>query len=72
MPGPTDPIYSNEKKARLTNIFSFFKNPKERKPAEESKVASPMEKANSLVQPSDFISRDLSWLKFNDRVLDQA
>ncbi|WP_229236011.1 polyphosphate kinase 1 [Dyadobacter tibetensis] len=39
---------------------------------EESKLMSPSEKANTLVQQSDLISRDLSWLKFNDRVLDQA
>ncbi|WP_229203394.1 polyphosphate kinase 1 [Dyadobacter jejuensis] len=39
---------------------------------DESKTLSPSEKAISLVQQSDLISRDLSWLKFNDRVLDQA
>jgi len=65
-------MYSSEKKGRLTNIFSFFKNPKERTPMDDSKVVSSSEKANNLVQQSDFISRDLSWLKFNDRVLDQA
>src|SRR4051794_6255520 len=72
MPDPSDSIYSNEKKGRLTNIFSFFKNPKEPVPMEDSKLISSAEKANTLVQQSDFISRDLSWLKFNDRVLDQA
>lgn len=30
------------------------------------------EKAASLVEQSNYISRDLSWLKFNERVLDQA
>jgi len=25
-----------------------------------------------LIQQSDFISRDLSWLRFNERVLDQS
>jgi polyphosphate kinase len=72
MPGPSDSMYSNEKKGRLSNIFSFFKNPKESMPMEDVKLLSSVEKANTLVQQSDIISRDLSWLKFNDRVLDQA
>ena len=30
------------------------------------------ERVNSAIEQSDYISRDLSWLKFNWRVLDQA
>lgn len=30
------------------------------------------DKISSLIEQSNYISRDLSWLKFNDRVLDQA
>ncbi len=29
-------------------------------------------KANSFIEKSDYVSRDLSWLNFNNRVLDQA
>ena len=29
-------------------------------------------KANSFIEKSDYVSRDLSWLNFNSRVLDQA
>jgi polyphosphate kinase len=35
------------------------------------KVAS-KDKFDNIVESSDLISRDLSWLKFNDRVLDQS
>jgi polyphosphate kinase len=73
MSGSTDPIYSNGKKGRLNNLFAFFKSTKGQVTTEDNKVMSPStEKANTLVQQSDLISRDLSWLKFNDRVLDQA
>ena len=30
------------------------------------------EKVAKIIAESDYISRDLSWLKFNERVLDQA
>jgi polyphosphate kinase len=35
------------------------------------KVAS-KDKFDSIVESSDLVSRDLSWLKFNERVLDQS
>jgi polyphosphate kinase len=35
------------------------------------KVAS-KDKFDSIIESSDLVSRDLSWLKFNDRVLDQS
>jgi polyphosphate kinase len=71
MPDRTDSITNQERKGRLSSLFSFFKNPKETA-MDDTKLVSPAEKVNTLVQQSDFISRDLSWLKFNDRVLDQV
>jgi polyphosphate kinase len=72
MPDHTDYITNQEKKGRLSGLFSFFKNPKDTAMDDTKQVSPAAEKANNLVQQSDFISRDLSWLKFNDRVLDQA
>lgn len=71
MPENTDSSFTNTRRGRLSNLFSFFKTPTD-STMDETKLVSSTEKVNSLVQQSDFISRDLSWLKFNDRVLDQA
>ena len=30
------------------------------------------DKYESIIQKSDLVSRDLSWVKFNERVLDQS
>lgn len=35
-------------------------------------MAKVSEKVSSVIDQSDYLSRDLSWLKFNERVLDQA
>ena len=36
------------------------------------KMAKVNEKVSSVIDQSNYLSRDLSWLKFNERVLDQA
>ncbi|NIJ51955.1 polyphosphate kinase 1 [Dyadobacter arcticus] len=72
MSGSSDNTYSNEKKGKLTNLLAFFKSSNQPVPAEDNKAVSSTEKAITQAQQSDLISRDLSWLKFNERVLDQA
>jgi polyphosphate kinase len=37
-----------------------------------SETVLSLEKINHLIEESNYISRDLSWLQFNYRVLDQA
>ncbi len=69
---PNDPnlLPSNEKKSRLSNLLSFFNDKNEK--MEEGKFMRTSDKVSELIDQSQFISRDLSWLKFNERVLDQA
>ncbi|MGY6521155.1 MAG: polyphosphate kinase 1 [Mongoliitalea sp.] len=38
----------------------------------ETKTITPRDKFTTIIQNSDLVSRDLSWLKFNERVLDQS
>ncbi len=41
-------------------------------PADKDKLVKVSEKVTSVIDQSNYLSRDLSWLKFNERVLDQA
>ncbi len=52
----------------MTSFFSAAKSEQVKKP--DTTVYS--EKVTTQIGQSDLISRDLSWLKFNERVLDQA
>ncbi|MPR32459.1 polyphosphate kinase 1 [Salmonirosea aquatica] len=70
MPQDSNHLSGNEKRSRLSNLLSFFNDKNEK--VEEGKFMRSNEKVNDLIVQSDFISRDLSWLKFNERVLDQV
>jgi polyphosphate kinase len=41
-------------------------------PVDKDKLVKVSEKVTSVIDQSNYLSRDLSWLKFNERVLDQA
>lgn len=57
----------------LGNLVSRFTNRHTNVPAQSiDKMAKVSEKVSSVMDQSDYLSRDLSWLKFNERVLDQA
>lgn len=57
----------------LGNLVSrFTQRPQEKNPPATDKMAKVSEKVSSVIDQSDYLSRDLSWLKFNERVLDQA
>ncbi|MBD2699456.1 polyphosphate kinase 1 [Spirosoma sp. BT702] len=60
-------------RALLSNFVSRFTNRRAStsNPALD-KMAKVSEKVSSVIDQSDYLSRDLSWLKFNERVLDQA
>ena len=57
----------------LGNLVSRFTHRPANTPAQPiDKMAKVSEKVSSVIDQSDYLSRDLSWLKFNERVLDQA
>ncbi len=71
MPSDTTGFFPNDKrKPSFSNLFSFL-NPSAGE-EEESPFRKNPEKVAQTVEQSDLISRDLSWLRFNERVLDQA
>lgn len=68
---------SNDKDSQAGNLLSFLK-PKNWKinlvaPRDSDiKLEKSMQKSQDIISKAKFISRDLSWLKFDERVLDQA
>ncbi|MDI9867110.1 polyphosphate kinase 1 [Flectobacillus sp. DC10W] len=58
----------------VENLFSFlgnFMNTKQT-PEEKRRLEKVINRSYDVIEKSDYISRDLSWLKFDERVLDQA
>ncbi len=58
----------------VENLFSFlgnFMNAKQT-PEEKRRLEKVINRSYDVIEKSDYISRDLSWLKFDERVLDQA
>ncbi len=63
----------NPNRTILGNLVSRFTHRQTNPPAQATdKMAKVSEKVSSVIDQSDYLSRDLSWLKFNERVLDQA
>ncbi|GAB4016170.1 polyphosphate kinase 1 [Spirosoma migulaei] len=63
----------NPNRTILGNLVSRFTHRQSTTTAQVTdKMAKVSEKVSSVIDQSDYLSRDLSWLKFNERVLDQA
>lgn len=65
---------SRVKDSLVGNLFSFLNNFMNTKqtPEEKRRLEKVINKSYDVIEKSDYISRDLSWLKFDERVLDQA
>ena len=73
MPAENQP--NPTKKTALKSIFSFLGNRRKdqkNNPEEPDRFARSAERFSQTIEQSNLISRDLSWLQFNCRVLDQA
>jgi polyphosphate kinase len=71
------PKYTKRSRAKdslVGNLFSFLNNFMNTKqtPEEKRRLEKVINKSYDVIEKSDYISRDLSWLKFDERVLDQA
>ena len=66
--------HNNEKTNGIKSFFTLFKDRKEgvRAVGEDERLSQSPERFSQTINQSNFISRDLSWLQFNHRVLDQA
>jgi polyphosphate kinase len=60
------------KNSAFTNLFSFFGNSSRESSTEAERLPRSPERFSQTIDQSNFISRDLSWLQFNYRVLDQC
>ncbi len=63
-----------KKSSSIRSFFSYFKKILGYDPSlkEKREIVKKFSKTYDLVSKSNYISRDLSWLKFDERVLDQA
>lgn len=61
----------NPNRTLFGNLVSRFTQ-RPASPSTPDKTAKVSEKVSSVIDQSDYLSRDLSWLKFNERVLDQC
>jgi polyphosphate kinase len=63
-----------KKSSQLKSFFSYFKKILGYEPSlkEKREFVKKHSKTFDIVSKSNYISRDLSWLKFDERVLDQA
>ncbi len=68
----TGSVTGGERKGRLQSFLSIFGDRGGDPDGGDSQLPKSADKTNSLVAQSNLISRDLSWLKFNERVLDLA
>ncbi|MGF7216125.1 polyphosphate kinase [Spirosoma lacussanchae] len=67
-----NPLNSNRTMlGTLVSRFTQQRNP-DKTSQTSDKMAKVSEKVSSVIDQSNYLSRDLSWLKFNERVLDQA
>ncbi|GAB3549091.1 polyphosphate kinase 1 [Spirosoma fluminis] len=63
----------NPNRTILGNLVSKLTHRQANTPEQvPDKMAKVSEKVSSVIDQSNYLSRDLSWLKFNERVLDQA
>ena len=74
MPNSQQP--NDNRKSGFSSLFSFIRDRREAKEGpitnEAERFSRSAERLSQTIEQSNFISRDLSWLQFNYRVLDQA
>jgi polyphosphate kinase len=75
---PNSQHSNDNRKSGFSSLFSFIRDRREMKEGQFSgenevdRFSRSAERLSQTIEQSNFISRDLSWLQFNYRVLDQA